>query len=393
MRSTSPRTRVRSRVRGAQGRRRAARALVPGKRGKKRVPTGWALGLARGNRHRLRVGVPGYTKLVEHMRHGDRAVRRRFLFQILAMGHSQLAQNIGARGPNTAERSLRVDDAGHLDRRGLDAAGARRARHRRRRGRCDQRALLGWIGAEAPSRVPRPPPQSRSAPVRPPPSRDDLGMGAVGAILEKEEAVRGMAPIARLLTSRMAGSAFHGTQPPEHIASGRRPCPRCDWPRGSIARRSPSGRSSRATRRTRPRRAGPPRRRSTCASRSGRREAGRHHEHEGIHRPPDGRRHRGRDRGEGAPVPARAPDPESPGADRSRRPDAQPRWEASVRFAIRLATTSDPSWRSPSGRRSRSTTGGSRISRPDRWLKALEPSTGSQARGRAPHAAAAPAQR
>ena len=48
---------------------------------------------------------PGYDSLVRHAQNngddGSGHFDRRFLFQILAMGHSQVAQFIGARGPNT----------------------------------------------------------------------------------------------------------------------------------------------------------------------------------------------------------------------------------------------------------------------------------------------------
>jgi NAD(P)-dependent dehydrogenase (short-subunit alcohol dehydrogenase family)/phosphopantetheinyl transferase/acyl carrier protein len=48
-----------------------------------------------------------------------------------------------------------------------------------------------------------------------------MGMGAVGLVLEREDCVldRGMAPLARLLATRIANSAFHGTRlDPPHIA-------------------------------------------------------------------------------------------------------------------------------------------------------------------------------
>ena len=52
---------------------------------------------------------PGYSKLVEHIKangdDGEGRFDRRFLFQILAMGHSQFAQLIGAQGPNTQVNS------------------------------------------------------------------------------------------------------------------------------------------------------------------------------------------------------------------------------------------------------------------------------------------------
>jgi acyl transferase domain-containing protein/NAD(P)-dependent dehydrogenase (short-subunit alcohol dehydrogenase family)/phosphopantetheinyl transferase len=198
-------------------------------KGKKRVPTGWALPepWRDGTGIVFASAFPGYSKLVEHMRRaGTEPFDRRFLFQILAMGHSQLAQNIGARGPNTqvnaacasttqaisiAEDWMRMGRAERVIVVGADDV--------------TNDELLEWIGAgflvtgaattsDKVEEAALPFDRRRHGMI--------LGMGAVGMILEKEEDVRarGMAPIARLLTSRMANSAFHGTRlHPEHIAS------------------------------------------------------------------------------------------------------------------------------------------------------------------------------
>ena len=46
---------------------------------------------------------PGYSNLIKHLKKEDpsSSFDRRFLFQILSMGHSQFAQFIMAQGPNT----------------------------------------------------------------------------------------------------------------------------------------------------------------------------------------------------------------------------------------------------------------------------------------------------
>ena len=74
----------------------------------KRVPRGWALPEGLGDETGVIFGsaFPGYDQFARHLANGGRDAEgrfdRRFLFQVLAMGHSQFAQLIGARGPNTS---------------------------------------------------------------------------------------------------------------------------------------------------------------------------------------------------------------------------------------------------------------------------------------------------
>jgi acyl transferase domain-containing protein len=153
------------------------------------------------------------------------AFDRRFLFRILAMGHSQFAELIGARGPNTQLNSAcasttqavsLAEDWIHAGRcrrviivAGDDVTGDR---------------LLEWIGAGFLS--------SGAA------ATDDvvenaalpfdrrrhgmlLGMGAAAIVVESREsaAERGLLPICRVLGAVTANSAFHGTRlDVEHIA-------------------------------------------------------------------------------------------------------------------------------------------------------------------------------
>ncbi len=73
---------------------------------------------------------------------------RRFLFRVLSMGHSQFAELIGARGPNTqvnaacASTTQAVALAEDWIRAGRCRSGRRRLRRRR-----DHRHMLEWIGA------------------------------------------------------------------------------------------------------------------------------------------------------------------------------------------------------------------------------------------------------
>ncbi len=95
---------------------------------------------------------------------------RRFLFRILSMGHTQFAEYIGARGPNTAgQRGLRQHHPGDRPGRGLDPHRPLPARARHRRRRRDQRQPAG-MGRGRASWRPAPPPPTTGSPRRPCPS-------------------------------------------------------------------------------------------------------------------------------------------------------------------------------------------------------------------------------
>ncbi len=143
---------------------------------------------------------------------------RKFLFNVLSMGHAQLAQFIGARGPNTQ----------------LNAACASTtqaitvAEDWIRTGRCKRVLVVGaddvtsdalfeWIGsgflasgaATTKNRV-----EDAALPFDARRHGMIVGMGAVGLVIEAtpETEARGMRPIAKLLATTVANSAFHGSR-------------------------------------------------------------------------------------------------------------------------------------------------------------------------------------
>ncbi|MFN7142924.1 MAG: acyltransferase domain-containing protein, partial [Myxococcota bacterium] len=197
----------------------------------KSVPTGWALpeSMRDGTGIIFASAFPGYDQLVAKLQSngddGDGRFDRRFLFQILAMGHSQFAQLIGARGPNTAVNAACASTTQALA----------VAEDWLRLGRADRVIVIGaddvtnetlfqWIGSgflaagaatttEKVEEAALPFDRRRHGMI--------LGMGAVGLVLERAEDVRarGMTPIAELLGTRISNSAFHGTRlDAEHIS-------------------------------------------------------------------------------------------------------------------------------------------------------------------------------
>ncbi len=143
---------------------------------------------------------------------------RRFLFRILSMGHSQFADYIGARGPN-AHVNAACATTTHAVSLAEDWI---------RSGRCRRVIVIAgddvtnpqtmdWVGSsllasgaassEADLRLAAIPFDRRR-------NGMIMGMGAVGIVLESQDAVRerGMSGIAELLASYTANSAFHGTR-------------------------------------------------------------------------------------------------------------------------------------------------------------------------------------
>ena len=143
---------------------------------------------------------------------------RRFLFQVLSMGHSQFAEYIGARGPNTATNAACSS--------GTQAVAL--ASDWIRAGRCRRVIvisadditsdnLFGWFGSgflasgsaatgEIVAEEATPFDRRRHGLI--------IGMGASSVVIESAEAARerGIRPICRLLGSVTANSAFHGTR-------------------------------------------------------------------------------------------------------------------------------------------------------------------------------------
>ena len=149
---------------------------------------------------------------------------RRFLFRVLAMGHSQFAEFIGARGPNTSVNTACASTTQAFT----------VAEDWLRAGRCrrviiisadditsDQ--LMGWFGAgflatgaaatdDIVENAATPFDRRRHGMI--------IGMGAAAFVLEKNDAARerGIRPICDMLGSITANSAFHGTRlDVEHI--------------------------------------------------------------------------------------------------------------------------------------------------------------------------------
>ncbi len=150
---------------------------------------------------------------------------RRFLFRILSMGHSQFAQYIGARGPNTQVNAACASTAQAIA----------IAEDWIRAGRCRRVVIIGadnvtgdhlmeWVGAgflsvgaattqDQVDKAALPFDRRRHGTI--------MGMGACGLVVESEDAVRerGMRAIVELLSSETSNSAFHGTRlDVDHIA-------------------------------------------------------------------------------------------------------------------------------------------------------------------------------
>jgi 3-oxoacyl-(acyl-carrier-protein) synthase/NAD(P)-dependent dehydrogenase (short-subunit alcohol dehydrogenase family) len=143
---------------------------------------------------------------------------RRFLFKALSMGHSQFAEFIGARGPNTQINSACATTAQAIT----------LAEDWIRAGRCSRVVIISsddvtsdhmieWIGAgflasgaaatdEDVKEAAIPFDRRRHGMI--------IGMGAAALVVESAEAAkeRGIRPICEVLSSVTANSAFHGTR-------------------------------------------------------------------------------------------------------------------------------------------------------------------------------------
>ncbi len=150
---------------------------------------------------------------------------RRFLFRILAMGHSQFAEYIGARGPNTHVNAACAATTQAI---AIAEDWIRTGRCRRvlviAADNVTSDHLLGWIGAgflatgaaATDDRV-----EEAALPFDRRRHGMILGMGACALLVESEDAVRerGMRGIVEVLSTEAANSAFHGTRlDVEHIA-------------------------------------------------------------------------------------------------------------------------------------------------------------------------------
>ena len=307
---------------------------------------------------------------------------RRFLFRVLSMGHSQLAEHIGARGPNTQVNSACASTT----------QAVAIAEDWIRAGRCRRvvivaaddatsDTMMGWLGAGLPGlrgRGHRRGGRGRGAAVRPAAPRHDHRHGRRGA-RRRERRRRARARDHADLRGARLGHRQLGV--PRHAArrrahrrrdGGRRRAGRA--PR-RVARGDRAGDRVRLARdlHARPRRQR--RRRDPRAAPGLRRRRGldRDRQQQGHDRPPDGRRDRGRARRQGARDGRRAAGPELP----RRRPGARAAQplarrgvpdplRAAPRRRLRLADQHDPAALDPAGRRPPPPRRRARLRLPDR---------------------------
>ncbi len=151
---------------------------------------------------------------------------RRFLFRVLSMGHSQLAELIGARGPNTQVNSAcaSTTQAVALAEDWIHAGRCRRVLIVAADDATSD-TMMGWIGAgflasgaaatdEVVADAALPFDARRHGMI--------IGMGAAGIVVESAESARerALTPICEVLGSVTANSAFHGTRlDVQHIGS------------------------------------------------------------------------------------------------------------------------------------------------------------------------------
>jgi hypothetical protein len=151
---------------------------------------------------------------------------RRFLFRVLSMGHSQLAELIGARGPNTQINAARASttQAVALAQDWIHAGRCRRVLIVAADDATSD-TMLSWIGAgflasgaaatdEVVEDAALPFDERRHGML--------IGMGAASLVVESAAAARerGLTPICEVIGSVIANSAFHGTRlDVEHISA------------------------------------------------------------------------------------------------------------------------------------------------------------------------------
>ena len=143
---------------------------------------------------------------------------RRFLFRVLSMGHSQFAEYIGARGPNTQINAACASTTQAVSL-AEDWIRARRCRRVIVVSADDitTNNLIDWMGAgflasgaaatdEAVETAALPFDRRRHGMI--------IGMGAAALVIESAEAARqrGLQPICEVLSAVTANSAFHGTR-------------------------------------------------------------------------------------------------------------------------------------------------------------------------------------
>ncbi|WIX98587.1 SDR family NAD(P)-dependent oxidoreductase [Amycolatopsis mongoliensis] len=150
---------------------------------------------------------------------------RRFLFRVLSMGHSQFAEIIGARGPNTQINSACASTTQAI---GLAEDWIRAGRCRRvvvvAADDATSDPLLEWVGAgflASGAAATDAAVEDAAVPFDARRHGMLLGMGAAGIVVEAASAARerGLRPICEVLAGVSANSAFHGTKlDVEHIS-------------------------------------------------------------------------------------------------------------------------------------------------------------------------------
>ncbi len=190
----------------------------------KQVPKGWQLAeaLRDGTGVIFASAFPGYDQLIRKLSDngddGEGHFDRRFLFQVLAMGHSQFAQLLGARGPNTSVNAACASTTQAVE----------LADDWIRLGRCERvvvisaddvtsESLLPWIGSgfmAAGAATTADVVEEAALPFDARRHGMILGMGAAAIVLERRDVAdaRGIVPIAEHLGGVVANSAFHGTR-------------------------------------------------------------------------------------------------------------------------------------------------------------------------------------
>ncbi len=150
---------------------------------------------------------------------------RRFLFRVLSMGHSQFAEEIGARGPNTQINGACASTTHAVS---LSEDWIRQGRCRRviviSADNVTSDNMVDWIGAgflasgaaATDERV-----EDAATPFDRRRHGMIMGMGAAGLVVESQSSVveRGLTPICEVLGTVAVNSAFHGTRLDiDHIA-------------------------------------------------------------------------------------------------------------------------------------------------------------------------------
>ncbi len=150
---------------------------------------------------------------------------RRFLFRTLAMGHSQFAEYIGARGPNTAVNSAcaSTTQAFAVAEDWINAGRARRVVVVAADD-CTSDNMLEWVGAgflASGAAATDDTVEDAAVPFDRRRHGMILGMGAAAVVIEAPDCARerGLRPICDIASTVTANSAFHGTRlDVEHIA-------------------------------------------------------------------------------------------------------------------------------------------------------------------------------